>query len=148
MAETRVYLTAPARRRAMLFNLACYALVFVLSGGYFMGGSGWWWALFALMAFLMFATTLKSLTARPFVARIDGTRIETTGPTGKLYSFEASDITAANLDPAARVGVISYTDEGEALAPVSFRMMGPEEAAAFTRHINDLRPGLPAIAKK
>ncbi|MEM9437264.1 MAG: hypothetical protein AAGA15_09500 [Pseudomonadota bacterium] len=148
MAEAVTYPVAPARQRAMYFNLACYALVAVLSGGYWQAGAGWHWLLFALVGFVLFGFTLNTLTKRGFIARIEGTRVETQGPTGGLHAFDVSAISGAQLDPSARIGVISYRDAGddtELFAPVSFRMMGREGTEDFIRRINELRPGIPPV---
>ncbi|MEL6915690.1 MAG: hypothetical protein AAFP13_14430 [Pseudomonadota bacterium] len=144
-AQETVYPIAPARRRGMLFNIAAYAFVTVMAGGYFQGGAGWGWLALAIVGFVLFAYTLRALLTRPFVARIMGSRVEVIGPTGGLYALDADALTAATLDPGARVGILQYDDDGTAYALVSFRMMGKEAAADFSARIEALRPALPEV---
>lgn len=132
----------------MLFNLACYGIVTVLAGGFWNGGLGWHWAIFAVTGFALFAATLRRIMQSGLVARIEGREIETQGPFGQSYVFNADSLVEANLDPGRRIGVLAYTDEAsgeKTYAPISFRLMGAEAAKQFVVEIEALRPGLPAI---
>ncbi|MEM1100678.1 MAG: hypothetical protein AAGH73_04010 [Pseudomonadota bacterium] len=144
-AQETIYPMARARRRGMVFNIAAYAFVTVMAGGYFNAGAGWGWLALAVVGFVLFAYTLRALLTRPFVARIMGGRVEVIGPTGGLYAFDADALTGATLDPSGRVGILQYDDNGAAYALVSFRMMGQEAAEDFTARIRALRPGLPEV---
>ncbi|MFX0547114.1 hypothetical protein ACEWPL_016370 [Roseovarius sp. S1116L3] len=136
---------APARRRAMLFNLCAYTFSAATAVWLWQKDGSLFWLAWGALSTALLVFTAVSFLRRRWVARMDRSGVHIQGFWGRVQTLAWPELVAHTIDPARRTGVIfaaPLTGTRERFGIVSLRMMGAQAAQEFHGALLARRPDI------